>query len=156
MFLLNVLLALAWAALTGQFTPTNFAFGFALGFLALWLARRSLNSKGYFGQVGRVIWFVLFFIWELVLSNLRVAAAVLAPRVNLRPAIVAIPLDLRSDAQITLLANMITLTPGTLSLDVSDDGRTLYVHCIDITTADVLRRDIKQGFEQAIIKTFGT
>jgi len=82
--------------------------------------------------IGRAIAFALFFARELVLANLRVARLVLGPRARLHPAIVALPLDVQSDLAIQLLAATITLTPGTLSLDVSSDRRTLYVHVVDL------------------------
>jgi multicomponent Na+:H+ antiporter subunit E len=72
----------------------------------------------------------------------------------MRPAIVAVPLDLTSDFQITLLANLITLTPGTLSLDISDDKKILYVHGMYVDDVDEFRRSIKQGFEKRVQELF--
>lgn len=95
--------------------------------------------------------FALFFAWELVVANLRVAWLVMNPRAHLRPAIVALPLDVRSDAAIQLLAATITLTPGTLSIDVSGDRRTLYVHVVDVgDDVDAFVRDTKASFERRI------
>ena len=94
---------------------------------------------------------ILLFIKELVLSALKVAWLVLQPKINIRPAIIAYPLTVTTDAQITLLANMITLTPGTLSVDVSEDRRTLYIHAIDIASKDALIGDIAAGFETKIL-----
>lgn len=95
--------------------------------------------------------FGLFFAWELVLANLRVAWLVVHPRPRMRPAIVALPLDVTSDAAIQLLAVTITLTPGALSLDVSSDRRTLYVHTVDVgDDVDAFVRDTKASFERRI------
>jgi len=94
---------------------------------------------------------ILLFIKELILSALKVAWLVLQPRINIRPAIIAYPLTVTTDAQITLLANMITLTPGTLSVDVSEDRRTLYIHAIDIASKEALIGDIAAGFETRIL-----
>jgi multicomponent Na+:H+ antiporter subunit E len=88
----------------------------------------------------------------LLLANLRVAADVIAPRLRARPGIVAIPLDAKTDAEITVLANLITLTPGTLSIDVSDDRRTLYVHALFVDDAASLVRDIKQSLERRVLE----
>lgn len=154
MLLLNVLLALSWMALTGQFTFSNFVAGFGLSYLMLWLGQRVVGSSSYFLKVRQVIWFITFFIWELVLANLRVAYDIITPGYFMRPGIVAIPLDIESDAEITLLANLITLTPGTLSLDVSTDRRTLYVHAIYIRDIDQFRRNIKNGFERRVQEVF--
>jgi multicomponent Na+:H+ antiporter subunit E len=84
------------------------------------------------------------------MASFRVALIVLSPRLNIRPAVVAIPLDLKRDDQITIFANMITLTPGTLSLDVSDDKKTLYVHTIDMDDIDKFRAELKNGFETQV------
>lgn len=156
MFLLNLLLALAWLGLTGEFTPMNFAIGFGLAYGLLWLVQSATRgpgpSSGYFGRAWRTVEFVLFFLWELVLANLRVAVDILRPQMRLQPAVVAIPLEADSTpAQITLLANLITLTPGTLSLDVSADRRTLYVHTMHADDdVEAFRRDIKEQFERRV------
>ncbi len=94
----------------------------------------------------------LFFFTELLLSALRVAWLVMQPKLTLRPAIIAYPLTVTSDAQITLLANMITLTPGTLSIDVSADRKTLYVHAIDIESKEALVEAIAGGFETRVLE----
>jgi multicomponent Na+:H+ antiporter subunit E len=91
------------------------------------------------------------FVRELVLSALRVAWLVVQPKPRLHPGIIAYPLTVTTDAQITLLANMITLTPGTLSIDVSDDRRTLYIHAIDVTDREALIGSIAAGFETKIL-----
>ncbi|MEZ4709836.1 MAG: Na+/H+ antiporter subunit E [Caldilineaceae bacterium] len=141
MLLLNVLLAVAWLLLTGQFTPGNFIFGLLLSYGVLWLFWRTAGADaderarpGYFQKAPRLISFMLFFVWELILANVRVARDVLRPRIRFEPAVVAIPLQNYSDAEATLLANFITLTPGTVSLDIVDEPikgvRTLYVHAM--------------------------
>jgi multicomponent Na+:H+ antiporter subunit E len=91
------------------------------------------------------------FLRELVLSALRVAWLVVQPKPRLHPGIIAYPLTVTNDAQITLLANMITLTPGTLSIDVSDDRRTLYILAIDVTAREALIGSIAAGFETKIL-----
>ncbi len=150
--LLNVLLAIAWIALTGTFTPVNLLFGFVVGYLALGLSQRSGRAAGYRSKFPRVITFVLFILGELLLANLRVAYMVLSPRLRIRPAVVAIPLEATSDLEISLLANLITLTPGTLYLDISDDRKTMFVHTIYLEDVDQFRDDIKQGFERRLLE----
>lgn len=95
---------------------------------------------------------LLLFLRELIASALKVAWLVLQPRMRISPAIIAHPLTLTTDAQITLLANMITLTPGTLSVDVSADRKTLYVHVIDLASKDALIADISAGFERKVLE----
>ncbi len=144
MLLLNFLLALAWMALTGQFDPLNFISGFILGYLLLRLVRRPGESLSYFRKAILAIRFAGFYLWELVLANLRVARAVLSLRPKLAPAVVAIPLEAHSDLSVTLLANLITLTPGSLTLDISTDRSVIYIHTMQAEDLDQVRLDIKE------------
>lgn len=154
LYLVNVLMALVWAAVTGSFSLVNVIFGFALGALALSLIREQVGSVGYFSRARRVLSLMVLFIYELVLSSVRVAAIVLRPGMNLKPGIFAYPLKVDRDFEITLLANLITLTPGTLSVDVSDDRKMLYVHALDCSDPDQTRQDIADGFERKIMEAF--
>ena len=92
------------------------------------------------------------FFRELLVSALKVTWLAAQPTIRLRPGIVAHPLTVTSDAQITLLANLITLTPGTLSVDVSDDRRTLYIHAIDLASREELISEIAAGFETLVLR----
>jgi multicomponent Na+:H+ antiporter subunit E len=156
LFLLNVLLSLAWGALTGQFEPVNLLFGFALGYVMLWLVSRTLPRSSYFNKLPATIEFLLFFIKELVYANLRIAITILSPKMRLRPGVVAVPLDLKSEGAITLLVNLITLTPGTLSLDVSTDRKMLYIHTIWLDDVAQFRHNIKQGYERRVKEVIET
>lgn len=148
----NLLLAILWMLATGQFTPGNLLVGFLLGFLALWISRPAFGPQRYFWRVWKALGLIAFFLKELVLANLRVAHDVVTPRLYMQPAIVAIPLDAATDVEITMLANMLTMTPGTLSLDVSPDRRTLYIHAMFAGDTDAVRREIKEGFERRILE----
>ena len=151
-FFLNIALSLVWAALTGNFEPVNLITGFILGYAVLFVVRRALEPSDYFLKVWQVIGFVLFFLWELVLANLRVAFDVLTPRHYMQPRVIALPLEARTDAEITALAYFISLTPGTLTLDVSTDRRTMFIHAMYAPDADALRREIKQGVERRLLR----
>lgn len=154
-FLLNVLLSVAWGALLGDFSPINMLAGFAFGYMMLWITQDVLGTSNYFTKIRRIAGLIMLFTKELIKSNLRVALSVLTPFDRMSPGIVAIPLDIQSDAEITLLANMITLTPGTLSLDVSDDRRVLYVHGMHVgDDIKAFRQDIKNGFEKKVWEAF--
>lgn len=155
MFLVNLLLALAWGALVGKMTLADFAFGFALGYLLLWLARRNSDDAAYFRHVRRLAGAAIYFLWQLVLANLRVTYYVLAPLDRMRPGIIAVPLDIQSDLEITMLANVITLTPGTLSLDASTDRKTLYVHAISVDDPAAFCTETKEGFERMVREVCG-
>lgn len=108
-----------------------------------------------FVKVFRLAWFALFYLRELLLANLRVAHDVLTPRHRMKPGIIAIPLDVKSDLEIISLANLITMTPGTLSLDVSTDRRVLYIHAMYIDDLEGLRSEIKDGLEKKVMEVFG-
>lgn len=148
----NILLALAWAALTGNFTLTNLGVGFAFGALIMWFAQRAVGTPGYLYRLWMVLELTLFFLRELFLANIRVAFDVITPQHYMRPGVVAVPLAAKTDAEITLLATLLTLTPGTLSIDVSSDRRVLYVHGMYISDGDETRRLIKAGFERRVLE----
>ncbi len=146
LFLINLVLALMWGAVTANFAPANLLFGFVLGFFSLWLVRDRFNHRNFF-RPARFLKLVWVFLKELCLSGYRVARDTLSPQLNFEPAIIAFPLDLKQDGEIMLLANMISLTPGTLSVDVSTDKSTLYIHAMNVDDPDELCREIKDGFE---------
>lgn len=104
-----------------------------------------------FVKAGQVFGLFFFFLWEIIKSNLRVAYDVLTPGFRMRPGVIGIPLEARTDLEITLLANLITLTPGTLSLDVSSDRRTLYIHAMYADDPEKVRKEIKAGFERRVL-----
>ena len=149
---LNLLLALAWSALFGGFSRENLALGFAVGFVALWLVRPMFGPTRYFGKLADVLGLVLFFAKELGVSSLRVVSYVFLPASRYHPGILALPLDAKTDVEITLLANLISLTPGSLSLDLSDDRSTLFVHCMDVRDPDALRAELKEGMERRVLE----
>lgn len=149
---MNILLTLVWLALTGQFDILNFFFGFVLSFSILWVIARGNKHRGYFYRLPKIISFFLFFLKELVKANLQVAYDVITPRFFMKPGIVKIDLDAETDLEITLLANLITLTPGTLSLDVSDDKKVLYVHAMYINDKEQFVKSIKKGFEKRLLE----
>jgi multicomponent Na+:H+ antiporter subunit E len=101
-------------------------------------------------RVARAVGLAGFFAWELVLANIRVAADVLRPHTTIRPAVIAIPLDVTTDHEILLLSMLINITPGSVTIDLSDDRRTLYVHVMHMTSPEASRREIKDGFERRV------
>lgn len=152
-FIWNIFLALTWVAITEQFTAVNLLTGFVLGYLILGFARVSVATDSpYFRKVWQLIGFLAYFLKEMLLANLRVAYDVITPTYYMRPAVVSIPLDARTDLEITLLAMCITLTPGTLSLDVSTDRRVLYIHAMFAEDPEALRHEIKNGFERRLLE----
>jgi len=151
-FVLNMALALGWAALAGSFTLPSLLVGFGIGYAALWVVRPLVGETTYFERVWRVVRLAALFVYELVASSLRVVWDVVTPTHLSRPGIIAMPLDAKSDGEIFLVANLISLTPGSLSLDVSPDRKTLYVHAMFVDDPAALRRQLKQGMERRVIE----
>lgn len=144
-----------WLAVTGSVTFLNILFGFIVSALALGLIRHQIpGGNRHWLRVGGLLSLVVLFIKELALSAWKVAVMVTRRKLEVQPGIFAYPLTVTTDFQITLLANLITLTPGTLSVDVSDDRRTLYVHAIDCSNIEAAKNDIRNGFEKKIMEAF--
>ena len=155
MLLGSILLALAWAALQGNITLANLVVGYGVGYVILaLLAKGGVMPSTLASRTGRALGLAGFFVWELVLANVRVAADVLRPRTGIQPAVLGIPLDVTSDGEILLLSMLINITPGSVTIDLSEDRRTLYVHVMHMTNADATRREIKSGFERRVKALF--
>ncbi len=153
-FLLNVILALTWCAASGAVTLHNFVVGFLVGYAILSVQPEITRSRTYGKKMYHIVAFAVYFILEVIIGALDVAAAVLWPFRKLQPGIVAVPLDTRSAAEHTLLANIVTLTPGTMSIDLSADGKTLYVHVLNMESPEAVRKSIKNGLEARLIQLF--
>lgn len=153
-FVYNVVLTVFWMLVTESFTLSNFLVGFAICFLILLLARPLFDapSRRYFTLAWKLPRFMALMLWEIVLSSIRVAQAVLSPQMPIKPGIVAYPLEAKSDLEITLLANLITLTPGTLSLDVSSDRKVLYVHGMFVDDPQAVIQSTHNSLEKAVLE----
>jgi multicomponent Na+:H+ antiporter subunit E len=149
---LNILLALAWILLVGELTAETFIEGIIIGYLILWISRSALGGTKYFSKIPIAIRFIFYFIKELVIANLKVAFDIITPKDYMRPGIIAVPLNVKTDIEITLFANLLTLTPGTLSLDVSNDRKFLYVHALYVKDADSFRKELKEGLEKRLLE----
>lgn len=151
-FAINILIAGIWAVLAGGLTLANLASGFLLGFIALWAVRPIFPDKGYFGRVPKLLRLTVVFLGELVVSSLRVALEAIRPSPRIRPGIVAVPLRARTETELLMLSSMVTLTPGSLSLDISEDSRTLYVHTMFLQDPEALRREITDTLETPMME----
>lgn len=144
-FIWNILIMLIWVALTGSFSAANLLLGFVLGYLILAF---SLNEKPafqrYIGKVPQFFAFIGYFLKELLISNLKVAYDVITPTHHMRPGVIAMPLVAETEGEITIIANLISLTPGTLSLDVSSDRKVLYIHVMYLIDRDEVLQSLKE------------
>lgn len=140
----NLALMLIWVALTGSFSGLNMFLGFVIGYIVMGVALRDKPEfNAYLGRVPKFIGFIGFFFWELLVSNLKVAYDVLTPTHHMCPGVIAMPLDAKTDGEITIVANLISLTPGTLSLDVSTDRKVLYIHVMYLVDREAVIQSIK-------------
>jgi len=154
LFLVNLLLAAGFAVIMDQLNLGGIVAGFIIGYAALWITRPLFGPTGYFGRVIKLLWLAITFIWEVLVSNFRVLWDVVTPTHFSRPAVIGVPLDASTDFEIMVVANMISLTPGTLSLDVSEDRSTLYVHVMFGDDVEAARAQIKERIEKRVLEAF--
>ncbi|MFC4597214.1 Na+/H+ antiporter subunit E [Cohnella hongkongensis] len=150
--LLNALLSITWMFLNNDWTAAGFIVGYAMGLLILIAFRRFFHQPLYVKKLWAIAKLLLLFMKELFVSGYAVAKHVVSPRLNMRPGIFTFRTELQSDWEVTILACLICLTPGTLTLEVSRDSRTLFIHAMDIEDAEELAEQIKHSFERAILE----
>ena len=151
-FLMNLLLAFTWVALTGVLYYSNFLFGFAIGFFLLWLMNRNETDQRYFNRVPKIIGFVLYFLYEMVRANIQVAYDVITPKFFMKPGIVEYPMEARSDFEINMLSTFISLTPGTLIIDVSEDRKAIYIHAMYMHSKEQFIQQIRERVERRLLE----
>jgi multicomponent Na+:H+ antiporter subunit E len=156
MILANLLLALVWSALNGEFTLDSILTGAVLGRIVLGiLAKGGVFPAASVGRVERSLSLFGYLLWQIVIANLRIAADVLSIRHRMRPGVIRLPLDVTGEGEILLLAAMINITPGSVALDVSEDKTVMYVHVMNMLSPDDARREIKEGFERRVLALRG-
>lgn len=149
---LNLFFAGAWVLVNSAYSIVDFALGFLLGLGCLWVTRPFGLDRSYFRRLKAALVLVLFFHYEMTVSVFRVAREVLTPTPESAPDIVHIPLDAKTDIEITLLANMVSLTPGTLSLDITEKRTHLIVHAMFARDHEAVISEIKNGLEKKLLE----
>lgn len=136
-----------------EYTAAMSILVFLAAFTLLWLSA-ILYDKRYFIKLPRVVSLLFFFLKELFMANLKIAYDIITPHYFMHPSIIALPLKATTDLEISLLSNMLTLTPGSLGVDVSEDRSVLYVHLLyaDGDNAEKLKQELKNGFERRILE----
>ncbi len=147
-----LVLAIAWMMLQGRASVGDFVVGYAVATLVVWLCRHFWSERVTVRRPVVLLRLAATFLRELLLANLHVAWIIVQPRLPIQPAFIVVPLALRDDLAITALANMITLTPGTLTVDVAPDRSALWVHCLSVADADAVRAQIKRDFERPLVE----
>ena len=153
MFLLNVVLAFIWSSTRGGISLVGLLLGYWLGFFLLWLCRPIFARADYFPRVVAFLRFCIHFARELLLATFSIALAVLfRRREHMHPNVLTFNVEGMSHWEIMLLSHCITLTPGTTTIDVTKDLKTLYIHAFDASDPDAVRQSISQGLKDPILR----
>lgn len=150
--LVNLFVAFLWMLLQDDWSMLTFLSGYLVGLFILFMVRRYLENEFYPLSLLNAINLLLVFLHELVVSGIAVAKQILDPRLNLTPGIFMLETDLESDVEVTLLAMLITLTPGSVVMEISPDNKSLYIHGLDLPESVDAVNKSKLRFEEKIKK----
>lgn len=153
-FILNLFIALLWVLLKDEdyFSVQTFLSGYLVGIVILYIMHRFYGTRFYLRRVWCMIALFWLFITELLSSSVAVMRQVITPNLNIKPGIFTYETDLKGDWEITALALLLTLTPGSVVMEVSEQGNVFYIHAMDMeeTKAQVIRSIGR--FERAIME----
>ncbi len=150
---INLLLALLWASIIGPFSPANLGVGFVLGYIVLRVVAGRGSRPRYVRQVLATLRLTGYTAVAIVIANVKVAYYTMSSLRRLQPAVLTVPLEEDvTDTEVTLLAILVTLTPGTLTLDVIGENEAMLVHFMHVDDRDAAIQDIKKGFERLILE----
>ncbi|MCF6234586.1 MAG: Na+/H+ antiporter subunit E [Rhodobacteraceae bacterium] len=153
--ILTVLLTVVWLLLVNHFSLNSLVFGLFLGVVIPFITQPYWPDRPNLRNPWMILQYIVIVLYDIVVANIVVARLILFKRnKNLSPAWVCIPLELRTPEAITVLAATITLTPGTVSADLSDQGHSLLVHCLDAPDPGAVRDEIKDRYERRLMEIF--
>ena len=153
--ILTLLLTLTWLLLVNGYSLNSLVFGFGLAVIIPFVTQPFWPNRPAIKRPVKVVQYILLVLYDIVVANIVVAKIVVfKSNAERQPNWVTIPLDLRTPEAITTLAGTITMTPGTLTADVSAEGHALLVHCLDAPNPDEVRDDIKQRYERRLMEIF--
>lgn len=152
--ILNIILACLWMFLESSFSFATFIIGFIIGIFLLFFMRRFLGSRFYLFRLFALVKLVFRFLHDLIVSTVHVSRNVLKKDMNIRPGLFRYDTTLETDWEVTMLALLITLTPGTLSIDISDDYKAIYVHSLHVPNIEEEIATIRKSYEGAIMEVF--
>jgi multicomponent K+:H+ antiporter subunit E len=155
----SALLAVTWLALNGTASAGHVLLALGLGWaLPFWLQRHwpppARRRSRPLRSFARTVSFTALVLWDVVVANLQVARAVLSPLSRLQPGFAIVPIDLEDPAAVAMLAHTITLTPGTVSVDVAPDRRSLVIHALHLPDPEATVREIRERYERRIREIF--
>lgn len=153
-FLLNLLLSLVWVALTGHLNYTNFIFGFIMGFFILWVLSRvgKKEERSYFFRVPKILMFIAYFFYDMFRANIDVTKQIISRKLEITPGIIAYEHNLINDFEITMLTNIIALTPGNMVIKISEDKKILYIHGLHMHDKERFIERMRNGLEKQLIE----
>lgn len=168
----SLIFALLWVVLSSELTLGNYVFGYIMSFLILMYVggiafplEDKHKDKTFFSKysfillriikrIYRVFILLVYFLFELIKANFIVTFEILTPNFYMEPGVIAYPLSLKTDFQISILANFLTLTPGSLTIDISPDKKTMFIHFMYIKDPDKFIEHLKNGLEKRILDIF--
>ncbi|MCK1976335.1 Na+/H+ antiporter subunit E [Jeotgalicoccus huakuii] len=148
--LVNIILAFLWMFMNADMSVGTFVTGYLIGLVAVYLFRNFLPGRFYLRRLYLMIKLLFIFIIELVKANIDVVKIVMSPKIDIHPGFYAYPNDLEEEWEVALLSTLITLTPGTVVVAISDDYSIIYIHGLDMDDADEEIDNIKAAFENVI------
>lgn len=152
---LTVVLVVVWVLLQNDLSAGMVVFGIILGIIIPRLTAIWWPEKPKSFRITRMVPYMLMVLWDIMVANFQVAWIIITvPNAKLRPAWIVIPLELKQPEAITILAGTITLTPGTVSSDLSDEGHSLLVHVLHTADPDAERDRIKRRYEARLLEIF--
>lgn len=154
--LINLFIGFLWMFLQDDWSALSFLSGYLVGLVVLFVMRKFFSSQYYLFTVQAVINLFLLFIYQLFASSIVVIQRIIKPKLDIKPGIVAFETDLERDIEVTLLAALITLTPGSVVVEISPDNKVLYIHAMDIPELSDGVFLSKLKFEEAIRKVTGS
>ncbi|MCL7475124.1 MAG: Na+/H+ antiporter subunit E [Methanosarcinales archaeon] len=156
----SIPLGILWCFVHGTISIQNFLFGLVLGpvvirpFRELYDFDQEISFKKAVGKIPKQVIYFIVLIVEITKASIVVSKIVISPKIDIKPGIIAVPLRTKTNGGITAIANTITLTPGTLTIDVADDRSVLYVHSIDASNPDSVRASIRDDLEKFVLEAF--
>jgi multicomponent K+:H+ antiporter subunit E len=154
--LLTLLIVTVWVLLNNDLSLAHFTLGIILGLVIPKITRPYWPDRPRIRAPLTILEYVVIVLWDIVVANVQVAYLILFRRgASLRSRFITVPLDLTTPEAITVLAGTITMTPGTVSADVSADGRALLVHCLETTDPEGTVAQIKSRYERRLKRIFG-
>lgn len=152
--MLNIVIAVLWMFLKDedQAEISTFFTGYLIGMVVMYLMHRFFGQPFYMKKVWSICKLILLFLKELTLSSIAVLKQICSPKLNITPGIFAYETKLESNIETTVLALLLTLTPGSVVMEIAEDGQLFYIHAMDIeqSKADVIRSMAQ--FEKAIME----